>query len=69
MMNVNKKHHYRTFIKKTIKRQDGEIQGFLHPIQISFEYFLAWFQSLPSNPICLLKHVFNCEQNFSFFVF
>jgi hypothetical protein len=31
---------------KTIKRQEAEIQGLLHPAKANLGYFLAWFQSL-----------------------
>jgi hypothetical protein len=31
---------------KTMKRQEAEIQGLLHPAEANFVYFLALFQSL-----------------------
>jgi hypothetical protein len=48
---------------KTIKRQEAEIQGLLHPAEANLGYFLAWFQSLqlPStqseSPLAPKSHV------------
>jgi hypothetical protein len=54
---------------KTIKRQEAEIQGLLHPAQANHGYFPAWFQSLqlPStqseSPLAPKSHVFKvCTQ-------
>jgi hypothetical protein len=48
---------------KTIKRQEAEIQGLLHPAEANLGYCLAWFQSLqlPStqseSPLAPKSHV------------
>jgi hypothetical protein len=56
----------------------SEIQGLLHPAQVNFGFRGSRLSSRPRhspkvlvllNPICLLKHVLNCEQNSSFFIF
>jgi hypothetical protein len=49
-MKINTKNYYRAIFLKTIKRQEAEVQGLLHPAQANFGYFLAWLQSpqLPS---------------------
>jgi hypothetical protein len=42
---INKNITVEPFLK-TIKRQEAEIQGLLHPTEANLGYFLAWFQSL-----------------------
>jgi hypothetical protein len=53
-MKINKKISLQQFLPLA----EAEIQGFCHSAQVSFGYFLAWFQSLqlPSTqPECLLS--------------
>jgi hypothetical protein len=63
LMKTNKEALLQSFYLKTIKRQEAEIQGLLHPGQANLGYFLAWFQSLqlPStqseSPLAPKSHV------------
>jgi hypothetical protein len=45
-MKINIKISMYSLYLKTIKRQEAEIQGLLHPAQANFGYFLALFHSL-----------------------
>jgi hypothetical protein len=45
-MKINKKLSFYSLYLKTIKGQEAEIQGLLHPAQANLGHFLAWFQSL-----------------------
>jgi hypothetical protein len=78
LIKINEKVIFTAFIQ-TIKRQESEIHGLLHPAQGNLGYFLAWFQSLqlpstrsenplaPKSHVSFKKYVLNCEQNFSRF--
>jgi hypothetical protein len=68
-MKINKKISLELYLK-TIKRQEAEIQGLLHPPQANLGYFLHDFKSLqlPSTQSeSPLSSKSNCEHNFSYF--
>jgi hypothetical protein len=44
-MKINKKITLEGHLN-TVKRQEAEIQGLLHPAEANLGYFLVWFQSL-----------------------
>jgi hypothetical protein len=76
---------YKISQQQFLPLSEAEIQGLLHPAEANLGYFLARFQSLqlPSvqsesplvliplllNPMCLLKYVINCAQNFLYLIF
>jgi hypothetical protein len=56
-------------LQQFLPLSETEIPGFLHPAQANHGFFsCVVLSSCPQhsllNPMCLLKHVLNCKQNF-----